>query len=189
MLRLVFVFDQCLFDIYNYFHTKNKFMGRKYAIHDPSDIYFVTFTVVNWVDIFTRDVYREIIIDSICFCQEKKGLEVFAYCMMTNHIHLIIRAKEGFNLSDIIRDLKSFTSRKIRKALESNNRESRREWMLYLFGSAGKFNKRNKDFQSINTKGLFPAGEGAGYAGGILSAGIDGIKVAEAVAKSMLKID
>jgi len=49
--------------------------------------------------------------------------------------------------------------------------------------------KRNKEFQSINTKGLFPAGEGAGYAGGILSAGIDGIKVAEAVAKSMLKID
>lgn len=49
--------------------------------------------------------------------------------------------------------------------------------------------KRNKEFQSINTKGLFPAGEGAGYAGGILSAGIDGIKVAEAVAKSILKID
>lgn len=49
--------------------------------------------------------------------------------------------------------------------------------------------KRNKEFQSINTKGLFPAGEGAGYAGGILSAGIDGIKVAEAVAKSMLKIE
>ena len=74
-------------------------------------------------------------------------MEVFAYCMMTNHIHLIIRAKEGFNLSDIIRGLKSFTSRKIRKALESNARESRQEWMLYLFGSAGKFNKRNKDFQ------------------------------------------
>lgn len=49
--------------------------------------------------------------------------------------------------------------------------------------------KRNKEFQSINTKGLFPAGEGAGYAGGILSAGIDGIKVAEAVAKSMLNIE
>ena len=41
------------------------------------------------------------------------------------------------------------------------------------------------DFQSLNTLGLFPAGEGAGYAGGILSAGIDGIKVAEAVALSM----
>ncbi|MNT38559.1 hypothetical protein D3C72_1747580 [compost metagenome] len=45
--------------------------------------------------------------------------------------------------------------------------------------------KRDDDFQSLNTKGLFPAGEGAGYAGGILSSGIDGIKVAEAVALSM----
>ena len=40
---------------------------------------------------------------------------------------------------------------------------------------------RGRDFQSLNTKGLFPAGEGAGYAGGILSAGVDGIRVAEAV--------
>jgi len=47
--------------------------------------------------------------------------------------------------------------------------------------------KRNESLQSMNTKGLFPAGEGAGYAGGILSAGVDGIKIAEAVALSMLE--
>ena len=46
--------------------------------------------------------------------------------------------------------------------------------------------KRDETFQSLNTRGLFPAGEGAGYAGGILSAGVDGIKIAEAVAQSML---
>jgi hypothetical protein len=46
--------------------------------------------------------------------------------------------------------------------------------------------KRGSDFQSINTRGLYPAGEGAGYAGGILSAGVDGIKVAEAVALAMI---
>jgi uncharacterized protein len=45
---------------------------------------------------------------------------------------------------------------------------------------------RGSDFQSLNTRGLYPAGEGAGYAGGILSAGVDGIKVAEAVAKALL---
>jgi hypothetical protein len=44
---------------------------------------------------------------------------------------------------------------------------------------------RNKHYQSLNIRGLFPAGEGAGYAGGILSAAIDGIKVAEAVALSL----
>ena len=46
--------------------------------------------------------------------------------------------------------------------------------------------KRRPNFQSINTKGLYPAGEGAGYAGGIMSAGIDGIKVAEALALEYL---
>ncbi len=45
--------------------------------------------------------------------------------------------------------------------------------------------KRGKDYHSINTRGLFPAGEGAGYAGGIMSAAIDGIKVAEAMALSI----
>jgi len=47
--------------------------------------------------------------------------------------------------------------------------------------------KRGSDFQSLNTRGLYPAGEGAGYAGGILSAGVDGIKVAEALALDMVK--
>ncbi|MCG2578279.1 NAD(P)/FAD-dependent oxidoreductase [Dechloromonas sp. XY25] len=49
--------------------------------------------------------------------------------------------------------------------------------------------KRGADYQSINTRGLYPAGEGAGYAGGILSAGVDGIKVAEAVALSMVNAE
>ena len=47
--------------------------------------------------------------------------------------------------------------------------------------------KRDREYESINTKGLYPAGEGAGYAGGILSAAIDGIKVAEALALDILK--
>lgn len=48
---------------------------------------------------------------------------------------------------------------------------------------------RNESMQSLNVKGLFPAGEGAGYAGGILSAGVDGIRIAEALARSMLGIE
>jgi uncharacterized FAD-dependent dehydrogenase len=46
---------------------------------------------------------------------------------------------------------------------------------------------RGNNYQSLNIKGLYPAGEGAGYAGGILSAGVDGIKVAEALALDMVK--
>ncbi len=46
---------------------------------------------------------------------------------------------------------------------------------------------RNETYQSLNTRGLYPAGEGAGYAGGILSAAVDGIRVAEAVALDMMR--
>jgi uncharacterized FAD-dependent dehydrogenase len=49
-----------------------------------------------------------------------------------------------------------------------------------------RIKRKDDDLQSLNTRGLFPAGEGAGYAGGIMSAAIDGIRVAEAVALSML---
>ena len=65
---------------------------------------------------------------------------------MTSHIHMIIGTENG-NLSDIVRDLKSFTSRQIRKNLEASTSESRREWMLWMFGRAGKKNERNIDYQ------------------------------------------
>jgi REP element-mobilizing transposase RayT len=87
--------------------------SRPYAIDDPDGIYFVTFATVYWIDVFTRKRYKDMIVESLKFCQEKKGLELFAWCLMTNHIHLIIRAKEGFNLSDILRDFKKFTASQI----------------------------------------------------------------------------
>ena len=122
-------------------------MGRKYAIYDSTKYYFVTFTVVKWIDIFIRDVYKEIIFDSLKYCQENKGLEVCAYCVMTSHIHLILGVKDGFNLSDVIRDCKSYTSRHIRKSIEQNQQESRRDWLLSDLTWQGKINTRNKDFQ------------------------------------------
>jgi putative transposase len=80
-------------------------MGRKYQIRDREKVYFVTFTIVNWIDVFIRDCYRGIFIDSLKFCQENKGLEVYAYCLMTSHVHLIIGSKGYNKLEDIIRVL------------------------------------------------------------------------------------
>jgi REP element-mobilizing transposase RayT len=85
--------------------------------------------------------------NSLAYCQKQKGLEVSAYCLMTNHLHIIACAKEGYKLSEIVRDFKAFTSRQMRKALEENTRESRRNWMLWIFRQAGLKNKRNKGFQ------------------------------------------
>lgn len=122
-------------------------MGRKYAIRDQEALYFVTFTVVNWIDLFIRDQYRELIIDSLKFCQENKGLQVHAYCIMTSHVHLILSAQEEKNLSDIIRDFKSYTSTQFKKIIKENNYESRKEWLLWMFERSGKKNKRNTHFQ------------------------------------------
>ena len=87
--------------------------GDRYKITNQEAPYFVTFTVINWIDIFTRKEYKLIITDSLNYCIAHKGLEVFAWVVMSNHIHLIIRAKPGFILSHIIRDFKKFTSKKI----------------------------------------------------------------------------
>ena len=105
-------------------------MGRKYAIRSQEQFYFVTFTVVYWLDVFIRQEYRNILIDSIKYCQKEKGLLVGAWCIMTSHVHLILGTDETSKLEDIIRDLKSYTSRHIRKYMENNPQESRKEWML-----------------------------------------------------------
>jgi REP element-mobilizing transposase RayT len=122
-------------------------MARKYKITNQQAIYFTTFTVVNWVDLFIRDIYKEIFTNNVKFCQNNKGLEVYAWCIMTSHIHMILGKNGVLNLEDIIRDLKSYSSRIIRKELENSLSESRREWMLNLFYKRGILNKRNKDFQ------------------------------------------
>jgi putative transposase len=115
--------------------------GDRYTITDQNAAYFLTFTVVDWVDVFIRPVYKQIIVDSLNYCIEKKGLTIFAWCLMTNHLHIIAEAKEPFKLSHVIRDFKKFTARNILKAIEEEH-ESRKDWMLYRFEFAGKFMKR-----------------------------------------------
>lgn len=122
-------------------------MGRKYRFHDQDYPYFVTMTVVNWIDIFTRDEYRQVIVDSLRYSQQNKGLVLHAWVVMTNHVHLIIGREDEQKLEDIMRDLKSYTSRRMRLLLESHPNESRRSWMMWMFTSAGKHRANNKDWQ------------------------------------------
>ena len=122
-------------------------MHPGYQIRNQEGIYFITFAVVEWVDVFTRKEYADIVVESLRYCQKEKGLILYAWCLMSNHLHLIIAAKEGYNLSDILRDFKKFTSYKITKAIEESKIESRKNWMLWIFRSAGEKNKKNKKYQ------------------------------------------
>jgi REP element-mobilizing transposase RayT len=117
----------------------------KYRIYDQQGLNYLTLTTVGWVDIFTRQCYRDILIDSFKYCQEHKGLEICGYVIMSNHIHLIAWTQEN-KLSDALRDFKKFTSKAIVKAVQEKT-ESRKEWMLELFRYFGKRNSDNRDYQ------------------------------------------
>ena len=108
-------------------------MSRKYKFKNPEGVYFISFAVKDWVDVFTRNEYKHILIESLEYCQQNKGLELFAWCIMTNHLHLIARSTDGLLLSDILRDFKKFTSKAVLKAIKDNIQESRKEWLLKQF--------------------------------------------------------
>jgi putative transposase len=118
-----------------------------YKIRNQNAIHFITFSVVEWVDALTRPIYKNIIVESLIFCQTKKGLNIHAWVIMSNHVHLICSAREQDKLSDILRDFKKFTSSKIVEEIEKNPQESRKSWMLWIFKKAGEVNIRNENFQ------------------------------------------
>ena len=120
-------------------------MSTGYTIDEQDGLYFVTFQVVKWIDIFTRKIYRNIVIDSLRFCQQNKDLEIYAFVVMSNHIHLLLRSGKP-ELSNTIKEFKSFTAKQILKAMETES-ESRREWMLNLFEFSAKQYKRNEKYQ------------------------------------------
>ncbi|NQD77638.1 NAD(P)/FAD-dependent oxidoreductase, partial [Pseudomonas sp. CM27] len=103
--------------------------------------------------------------------------------------------KPGVTLGDLAPSLPDFAIEAIREALPAFDRQIK-GYNLHdavLTGIETRTSSplritRGEDFQSLNLRGLFPAGEGAGYAGGILSAGVDGIRIAEAVARDMLAL-
>ncbi|TSD64144.1 transposase [Inquilinus sp. KBS0705] len=108
--------------------------------------FFVTIPVVGWIDVFTRSEYCDIFIASLEFCRKNKGLKVYAYCIMSSHIHLIVANDEN-RLPDIIRDLKSYTAKQIIDAIKLNQVESRKEWLLYLFKFFANNTSQNSEYQ------------------------------------------
>ena len=115
-------------------------MGLKNPVHTEG-IYFVTITVVDWVDVFTRPSYRYDIVDSLRFCQQKKGLELYAWVLMSNHLHLLASAADGFHLSNILRDFKRHTSTTITRRILTEP-ESRRRWMMNQFEFSGRYDPK-----------------------------------------------
>jgi REP element-mobilizing transposase RayT len=121
-------------------------MSRKYKFRDNENLYFISFAVINWIDVFIRNEYKYELVNSWKFCIENKGLEVYGWCIMTSHVHMIIGSHQN-KLEDIVRDMKSYTSNRLHKAIREHPQESRREWMLWMMERAGMKNSNNTNFQ------------------------------------------
>ncbi len=120
-------------------------MPEKYKTYEGG-LFFVTLTVVGWIDIFTRRIYSDLIIDNLNFCISNKGLEVYSYVIMPSHLHMVASVNEGLLTSDL-RDFKSYASLQIIKSIKENPKECRLVWLLFMFEWYGKRNNHNVNYQ------------------------------------------
>ena len=122
-------------------------MSRNYKFHNPDGVYFVSFAVVEWLDVFTRTEYKNVLIESLVYCQKHKGLEIFAWCIMTNHVHLIFRSAGEQKPELILRDFKRFTSKALLNEIMENPKESRKTFLLEQFQKAGEKSSNVNKYQ------------------------------------------
>ena len=120
--------------------------GDRYRITDQQQTYFITCTIVHWIDLFSRCEYKQIITDSLNYCIRSKGLRVNGWVLMSNHLHFIGRCEQPNRMSDFLRDFKKFTSKKLVKEIQEIP-ESRREWLLDKFGFEALRSRRAENYK------------------------------------------
>ncbi|HRN36438.1 MAG TPA: transposase [Flavobacteriales bacterium] len=118
----------------------------RYSLADKEGTYFLTLTVVDWIDVFTRKEHAYVICDSLNYCIANKGLVVHAWVIMSNHMHMIAKGAPGHDISAILRDFKKFTSKALVRQIQDAP-ESRREWMLRHFAYRASSIKRISGFK------------------------------------------
>ena len=104
-------------------------MRSRLKVNEQSNLYFITSSVHCWVPIIFNDHIFGIILESLKFCQQYKGLVIWAYVIMPNHIHAIISHEDFKAIPGIIRDFKRHTSTEISKYLSQLGRYSRLFWI------------------------------------------------------------
>ncbi len=120
-------------------------MSEKYKVRDQTKLHFITFAVVRWTNVFAIKKYVNIVIESLKFCQKEKGLEIFAWCVMPDHVHFILGSKKD-SINDIVRDFKKFTSVQITRAMELDVAEESRR-MLDIFKREAQRSKKHVKYK------------------------------------------
>ena len=120
-------------------------MTKNFKSTEPGIPYFVTFTVVEWLNVFTKPEYLKILWDSLQYCRKEKGMKLYGFVFMTNYLHPIISADDkNIKLWEIIRDFKKFTAR---KKIQMMQKEENRRWILDVMKAAGTKNNANTQYQ------------------------------------------
>jgi putative transposase len=125
-------------------------MASEHIFHEKQTSYFLTFNTVDWVDVFIRPVYKQIIVHSLNHFIDHKGLTVYSWCLMTNHLHLLAQAKETCVVAEIEKEFKSFTTRKILEAIDTEH-PIRKKWMLERFENFSNMLGMMKKYQVWQT--------------------------------------
>jgi putative transposase len=115
-------------------------MRTRYTIRETGVPYFITCTVVKWLPIFTRKPYFDLLLDALQFCRQHKGLKIYAFAILDNHLHLVVA---GDKLADIIRDFKSYTAKRLLARLE----QDQKTWVLNQFQYYKQPAKTKSDYQ------------------------------------------
>jgi REP element-mobilizing transposase RayT len=117
-------------------------MSRNYKFHNPEGLYFVSFATVYWVDVFIRKIYFDCLVKNLNYCVDNKGMEIYAWCIMSSHVHLVFKSTIQ-KPQDLMRDFKSFTAKELIRLITENQEESRREWLVNSFKKAASQNSNN----------------------------------------------
>ncbi len=118
--------------------------SSKVTRFDEYGSYFFTLEIVDGVDVFTRPVYKQIVVHTLNHYIDNKGLIVYGWCLMTNRLYLMAQAEKNLMLGDIHKGFKQFTSEKIIETIHTEPAQ-KQAWMLPRFEKlSGLFHKQKR---------------------------------------------
>ena len=121
----------------------NRDMTLRFRAHQDIYFYLVTSTVTDWTPVFARPATCDVLIQSLRYCQERKGLRILAYVIMPTHFHAVVAVRNSERLSGIMRDMKRYTSRALARTLRNIEEEE----ILHIFRKATCGGKGNTQFK------------------------------------------
>lgn len=107
--------------------------------------YFLTFNMVDKIDLFVRPAYKQVIADALNYFIRNQGLQLYSWCLMSSHLHLVVRTRDGAGPAYFERDFKKYTTPALLKTIETEM-DFRRDWMLQRFEEYAKTLKRLEKF-------------------------------------------